>query len=588
MKRLKLTKKEINTTLNDAVAIATSVAYTKKEVQKLKTELVSFLEEKTKQPIVEYIQGPAGTQGLRGPIGATGAQGERGLQGAVGEVGPQGDKGEVGPQGNMGLEGPRGLKGDKGDKGDRGEVGPQGEQGIQGIAGEQGLKGDKGERGTDGKNGLDGRDGQEGSMGPVGPAGERGIQGERGPKGDKGDRGQDGRDGQQGPAGPQGEIGPQGVQGVPGKDGKDADLKAIEQSVNQFKEVLQKDVTQYKAKVNTILSDRGGGSSGGGEVNLRYLDDVDTTSLTDGYVLAFNESIQKFEFVAQSGGGGGTVDTIARTRATNAWNTANSATTLAQSAFNKANTGTSQLVNGSSIVSLSNDGILTVPGPISGLGNSKLDFTTYGSNTAYLTTTSDDSTALFMGLEAAELYAHTTVQLRTNTAGISQNWTFGADGTLTFPDNTTQTTAFTGTAIDSLARTTANNATSLAQAAYNQANTGGGGASEALNLTFTNDNAVAYKMVALNANGETVLASSLQLTQVDKILGILNNSGQTITFGSVTNPSWTWTPDQSLYLGENGNIVTTSTVDGASFSLKIGYAITSTKAFIKIGTPVVL
>ena len=95
-------------------------------------------------------------------------------------------------------------------------------------------------------------------------------------------------------------------------------------------------------------------------------------------------------------------------------------------------------------------------------------------------------------------------------------------------------------------------------------------------------------MVALNANGETVLASSLQLTQVDKILGILNNSGQTITFGSVTNPSWTWTPDQSLYLGENGNIVTTSTVDGATFSLKVGYAITPTKAFIKIGTPVVL
>ena len=463
MKRLKLTKKEINTTLNDAVAIATSVAYTKKEVQKLKTELVSFLEEKTKQPIVEYIQGPAGTQGLRGPIGATGAQGERGPQGERGDVGPKGDKGEVGPQGNMGLEGPRGLKGDKGDKGDGGDVGPQGEQGIQGIAGERGLKGDKGERGANGKNGLDGRDGQEGSMGPVGPAGERGIQGEQGPKGDKGDRGQNGRDGQQGPAGPQGEIGPQGIQGIPGKDGKDADLKAIEQSVNQFKEVLQKDVTQYKAKVNTILSDRGGGSSGGGEVNLRYLDDVDITNLTDGYVLAFNESIQKFEFVVQSGGGGGTIDTFARTRA-------NTAFTQANSAFAQANT-----------------------------------------------------------------------------------------------------------------------ATTLAQAAYNQANTGGGGgASEALNLTFTNDNAVAYKMVALNANGETVLASSLQLTQVDKILGILNNSGQTITFGSVTNPSWTWTPDQSLYLGGNGSIVTTSTVDGASFSLKIGYAITPTKAFIKIGTPVVL
>jgi hypothetical protein len=49
-----------------------------------------------------------------------------------------------------------------------------------------------------------------------------------------------------------------------------------------------------------------------------------------------------------------------------------------------------------------------------------------------------------MSLEAAELYANTTVQIRANTAGMSQNWTFGADGTLTFPDNTTQTTAWTG------------------------------------------------------------------------------------------------------------------------------------------------
>ena len=495
-----MTKKENNTTLNDAVAIATSVAYTKKEVQKLKTELVSFLEEKTKQPIVEYIQGPAGTQGLRGPIGATGAQGERGPQGERGDVGPKGDKGEVGPQGNMGLEGPRGLKGDKGDKGDKGEVGPQGEQGIQGVAGERGEKGDTGQRGADGKNGLDGRDGEAGAMGPAGPVGEKGLQGERGPKGDRGESGKDGKQGIQGPAGPQGEIGPQGIQGASGKDGKDADLKAIEQSINQFKEVLQKDVTQYKAKVNTILSDRGagGGSHGGGEVNLRYLDDVDTTGLADGFVLAFNESTQKFEFVEQSGGGGGTVDTIARTRASNAWNTANTAysqanaaTTLAQAAYNQANTG---------------------------------------------------------GQAGYDTLARTTANS---------------------------------------AYTQANTATTLAQAAYNQANTGGG-ASESLNVIFTNNNATSYKMVALNESGETILASALQLTQVDKILGVLNNSGQTVTFGSITNPSWTWTPEQSLYLGSNGAIVTTSTIDGAAFSLKIGYAISPTKAFIKIGTPVVL
>ena len=134
----------------------------------------------------------------------------------------------------------------------------------------------------------------------------------------------------------------------------------------------------------------------------------------------------------------------------------------------------------------------------------------------------------------------------------------------------------------------ANTATTLAQAAYNQANTGGAGASESLNVVFNNNNATQYKLVALNANGETILASSLDISQVDKILGVLDDDSETVTFGSITNPIWTWIPEQSLYLGSNGAIVTTSTINGAAFSLKIGYAISSTKAFIKIGTPVVL
>ncbi len=89
------------------------------------------------------------------------------------------------------------------------------------------------------------------------------------------------------------------------------------------------------------------------------------------------------------------------------------------------------------------DGILTVPGPISGLGNAKLDFTTYGANVAYLTTTSDDTTALYMGSVSAELYAQTNILIRTNTGGTAKVWTFGDDGNLTFPDATIQTTAFT-------------------------------------------------------------------------------------------------------------------------------------------------
>lgn len=515
-----MTKKETNFsgTLSEAVSVATSVAYTRQEIQKLKTELVSLLEKKTTEVIVEQVPGPVGP---RGALGATGAQGPKGDKGDKGDVGERGEKGDVGQQGEIGPEGLPGIKGDKGD------IGPQG---IQGITGNRGEKGDKGE---DGKNGLDGRDGEAGSIGPAGPTGEKGLQGERGEKGDKGDRGDSGKDGQQGiqgSVGPRGEIGPQGIQGLPGKDGKDADVKAIEQSINQFKEGLQKDVSQYKAKVNTIISSGigGGGSGGGGEVNLRRLDDVDTTNLTDGYVLSFNESTQKFEFVEQAAGGGGTVDTFARTRANTAFTQANSAfvqantaTTLAQAAYDQANTG---------------------------------------------------------GGAGIDTLARTTANSATTLAQAAYNAANNVTGSLDTFARTTANSAYAQ----------ANTATTLAQAAYNQANTGGAGATESLNVVFDNSNATQYKIVALNVSGQTVLATSLEIGQIDRVLGVLDNAGETVTFGAITNPSWTWTPEQSLYLGSNGTIATTSTIDGAAFSLKIGYAISSTKAFIKIGTPVVL
>ena len=91
------------------------------------------------------------------------------------------------------------------------------------------------------------------------------------------------------------------------------------------------------------------------------------------------------------------------------------------------------------------DGKLTVPGAIgTTTGNSKLDLVGLGPNIAYLTSTADDTTALYMALDVAELRANTTVSIYTNTGATSRQWTFGADGGLLFPDNTTQTTAYTG------------------------------------------------------------------------------------------------------------------------------------------------
>jgi hypothetical protein len=103
-----------------------------------------------------------------------------------------------------------------------------------------------------------------------------------------------------------------------------------------------------------------------------------------------------------------------------------------------------RLVSSSYQAVLCSNGDLTLPGAIATASNSKLDLVGFGPNTAYLTTTPDDSTALFMGAFGAELRANTYASITTNTGDTSRLWEFGADGGLKFPDNTTQTTAFTG------------------------------------------------------------------------------------------------------------------------------------------------
>ena len=305
-----------NDTLEDALKIATSIAYTKQQIDKIKDELKELKEHHQEKVIVEYVEGPQGERGSsgpRGPIGPVGPQGDTGPQGERGEKGDKGDRGEPGlvgpvglrgPQGEVGPQGPQGERGEKGDKGDVGDVGPQGPKGD---------KGDKGDKGEDGKNGLDGRDGAQGAMGPAGPAGAKGAQGLQGERGPKGEPGRVGPAGVQGPPGPKGEPGPQGLQGLPGKDGKDADIKPIEQKFTTYTKKLDDNFAEYRNRLNALVSkslaNDAWKATGSGEVNLRYLDDVDRSSIQNGYVLSYNSTTQKFTFVEQTGGGGGSSST---------------------------------------------------------------------------------------------------------------------------------------------------------------------------------------------------------------------------------------------------------------------------------------
>ena len=134
-----------------------------------------------------------------------------------------------------------------------------------------------------GERGPKGNDGQQGPAGIQGPTGERGEQGPQGKRGDRGLIGPRGETGAQGPAGP---VGPAG------RDGRPSDLKPLEDKLKEdlsgFKQQISAQVTRL-----AMAALNGGGSSGGGEVRLLGLDDVDFTAANN-KTLVYDSSQNKF------------------------------------------------------------------------------------------------------------------------------------------------------------------------------------------------------------------------------------------------------------------------------------------------------
>ena len=101
--------------------------------------------------------------------------------------------------------------------------------------------------------------------------------------------------------------------GPAGRDGRPSDLKPLE---DKLKEDLQGFKQQISAQVTRLAmaSLNGGGSSGGGEVRLLNLDDVDAdvdAAGADGKALVWNNTTKKFVLgsVASGGGSGGISNT---------------------------------------------------------------------------------------------------------------------------------------------------------------------------------------------------------------------------------------------------------------------------------------
>jgi hypothetical protein len=172
--------------------------------------------------------GATGPQGIQGNTGATGAAGAQGIQGNTGATGPQGIQGNTGAQGPQGIQGQQGSTGAQGisvtlvgnvatsgnlpPTGNAGEayivtstgnlffwnsnvsvwadigpiVGPQGDAGPQGIQGNVGAQGETGPAGPTGPQGIQGNTGATGAQGiqgNTGPTGATGSQGAQGPAG---------------------------------------------------------------------------------------------------------------------------------------------------------------------------------------------------------------------------------------------------------------------------------------------------------------------------------------------------------------------------------------------------------------------
>ena len=97
---------------------------------------------------------------------------------------------------------------------------------------------------------------------------------------------------------------------------------------------------------------------------------------------------------------------------------------------------------------------------------------------------------------------------------------------------------------------------------------------------------LAYRLVTTDSNGLGIPADSNTASHVDQVVGISTQAAQVggefeiVDSGFVTNSGWNWSPGQPLFLGLDGEVVTTPT---GVFSLQIGYAKTATTIYLRIG-----
>ena len=102
-----------------------------------------------------------------------------------------------------------------------------------------------------------------------------------------------------------------------------------------------------------------------------------------------------------------------------------------------------------------------------------------------------------------------------------------------------------------------------------------------------------HAAVIVNSSGQLEYASNSLPSHSYRYLGITEGaavSGATAkvrSFGELTEPSWSWTPDLPVYLGVGGGLTQTPP-SAPAFSLVVGFPATPTTLLIQRRDPIVL
>ena len=103
-----------------------------------------------------------------------------------------------------------------------------------------------------------------------------------------------------------------------------------------------------------------------------------------------------------------------------------------------------------------------------------------------------------------------------------------------------------------------------------------------------------HRVVYLDAAEKAQYASNQTAVHATVALGltlaaaVLDDPVDVQTFGMVTEPSWTWTLELPIYLGDNGLMTQTPPVSPALYQRIVGFPVTTTKMFVDFREPVFL